>query len=79
VPSGVPASHIQSFLANSASTASTNPERSRRQPGANFVQQPDVSTALVAAVTIDELEEDLAALAAPALSDQEMQLAHALL
>jgi aryl-alcohol dehydrogenase-like predicted oxidoreductase len=56
------------------------PGRTLAQTAVRFVlQQPDVSTALVAGVTIDELEEDLAALAAPALSDQEMQLARALL
>jgi len=55
------------------------PDRTLAQTAVRFVlQQCDVSTALVAAVTIEQLEENLAALAAPPLSEREMRLARGL-
>ena len=55
------------------------PGRTLAQAAVRFaLQQPDVSAALVAAVTIEQLEENLAALLAPSLTEQEMQLARGL-
>ncbi|MDP9082922.1 MAG: aldo/keto reductase [Pseudomonadota bacterium] len=50
-----------------------SPDRTLAQAALRFaLQQPGVSSALVAAVTIEQLEENLAALAAPALTQEEM-------
>jgi aryl-alcohol dehydrogenase-like predicted oxidoreductase len=55
------------------------PGRTLAQAAVRFaLQQPGVSTALVAAVTIEQLEENLAALVAPSLTEQEMLLARGL-
>jgi aryl-alcohol dehydrogenase-like predicted oxidoreductase len=52
------------------------PGRSLAQAALLFaLQQPGVSTALIAAITIEQLDENLAALAAPALTPMQMQFA----
>jgi aryl-alcohol dehydrogenase-like predicted oxidoreductase len=55
------------------------PGRTLAQAAVRFaLQQPGVSAALVAAVTVEQLEENLAALAAPSLTEQEILLARGL-
>ncbi len=55
------------------------PGRTLAQAAVRFaLQQPDVSAALVAAVSIEQLEENIAALAAPSLTEEEMLRARSL-